>query len=159
MPSSSKTSACWNATYPHRTPRKHSNPQHRPKRIKFLEQVGFSRVILARETSLEQMQTIRSQTSVALEAFVQGALCVSYSGQCYLSQYLSNRSGNRGCCGQPCRSAYNLYNQQGKRLIHNGHLLSLKDFSAAQHIESMVDIGITSFKIEGRLKDLGYVKT
>lgn len=129
-----------------------------PKRIKFLEQVGFSRVILARETSLEQMQTIRSQTSVALEAFVQGALCVSYSGQCYLSQYLSNRSGNRGCCGQPCRSAYNLYNQQGKRLIHNGHLLSLKDFSAAQHIESMVDIGITSFKIEGRLKDLGYVK-
>lgn len=128
------------------------------ERIQFLEQVGFSRIILARETSLQQMEEIRRNTHADLEAFVQGALCVSYSGQCYMSQYLSGRSGNRGCCSQPCRSAYDLYNQQGKCLRHDEHLLSLKDFSAAQHLREMVDAGITSFKIEGRLKDLGYVK-
>lgn len=127
-------------------------------RIQFLEKVGFSRIILARETSLQQMEEIRRHTHADLEAFVQGALCVSYSGQCYMSQYLNNRSGNRGCCSQPCRSAYDLYNEQGTLLRHNEHLLSLKDFSAAQHLRQMVDAGITSFKIEGRLKDLGYVK-
>lgn len=128
------------------------------ERVKFMEQVGFKRVILARETSLAEMQAIREDTSVELEAFVQGALCVSYSGQCYMSQYLNQRSGNRGCCGQPCRSAYDLYNAQGTLLRRGEHLLSLKDFSAAQHIQSMVDAGITSFKIEGRLKDMSYVK-
>lgn len=128
------------------------------RRIKFLEQIGFHRIILARETSLEQMATIRKETHVALEAFVQGALCVSYSGQCYLSQYLNGRSGNRGCCSQPCRSSYNLLNDSGKTLRHNEHLLSLKDFSAAQYIDSMIAAGISSFKIEGRLKDLSYVK-
>lgn len=128
------------------------------ERIKFMEQVGFKRVILARETSLEQMREIRRQTTVDLEAFVQGALCVSYSGQCYMSQYLNERSGNRGCCGQPCRSSYDLYDQYGKLLRRNEHLLSLKDFSAAKHLHEMVDVGITSFKIEGRLKDMGYVK-
>ena len=127
-------------------------------RIHFLEKVGFSRIILARETSLQQMEEIRRHTHADLEAFVQGALCVSYSGQCYMSQYLNDRSGNRGCCSQPCRSAYDLYNEQGTRLRQNEHLLSLKDFSAAQHLRQMVDAGITSFKIEGRLKDLGYVK-
>ena len=127
-------------------------------RIQFLEKVGFSRIILARETSLQQMEEIRRHTHADLEAFVQGALCVSYSGQCYMSQYLNNRSGNRGCCSQPCRSAYDLNNEQGTLLRHNEHLLSLKDFSAAQHLRQMVDAGITSFKIEGRLKDLGYVK-
>ncbi|KWW29319.1 MAG: putative protease [bacterium P3] len=126
--------------------------------IKFLEQVGFKRIVLARETSLEQMRAIRQATHVELEAFVQGALCVSYSGQCYLSQALNGRSGNRGCCSQPCRSTYNLVNGEGTVLQRNRHLLSLKDFSAAQHIGSMVDAGITSFKIEGRLKDIGYVK-
>lgn len=128
-----------------------------PERVKFLQDVGFRRVILARETSLQQMQEIRNQTHVDLEAFIQGALCVSYSGQCYMSQYLNERSGNRGCCGQPCRSAYDLYNGDGKLLRREEHLLSLKDFSAARHIESMVDAGITSFKIEGRLKDTAYV--
>ena len=128
------------------------------ERIQFMEQVGFSRVILARETSLEQMKQIRSNTHIDLEAFVQGALCVCYSGQCYLSQYISGRSGNRGCCGQPCRSAYDLYNGQGRMLLKDSHLLSLKDFSAAQQLQSMIDAGITSFKIEGRLKDMGYVK-
>lgn len=128
------------------------------ERVKFMEQVGFKRVILARETSLEQMREIRRQTSVDLEAFVQGALCVSYSGQCYMSQYLNERSGNRGCCGQPCRSSYDLYDAAGKLLRRSEHLLSLKDFSAARYLQEMIDAGITSFKIEGRLKDMGYVK-
>ena len=128
------------------------------RRIKFLEQVGFRRIILARETSLEQMAEIRKETTADLEAFVQGALCVCYSGQCYMSQFLTGRSGNRGCCTQPCRSAYDLINEEGKTLRHNEHLLSLKDFSAAQHIENMISAGITSFKIEGRLKDISYVK-
>lgn len=126
--------------------------------IRFLQEVGFKRIILARETSLEQMQELRQQCHVDLEAFVQGALCVSYSGQCYLSQALNNRSGNRGACSQPCRSTYNLVNGQGTVLQQRKHLLSLKDFSAAQHIESMARAGISSFKIEGRLKDIGYVK-
>lgn len=128
------------------------------ERIKFLEQVGFSRVVLARETSLEQMRQVRAATSVDLEAFVHGALCVSYSGQCYMSQYLNGRSGNRGCCSQPCRSSYDLCDGSGRLLIKDRHLLSLRDFNASQHICSMIDAGVTSFKIEGRLKDLSYVK-
>ena len=128
------------------------------ERVKFMETVGFKRVILARETSLAQMQEIRNATHVDLGAFVHGALCVSYSGQCYMSQYLNERSGNRGCCSQPCRSTYDLYNEEGKLLIKEKHLLSLKDFNAAQQVHSMIDAGITSFKIEGRLKDLTYVK-
>ena len=127
-------------------------------KIRFLQQAGFKRVILARETSLEQMCAIRQATQVDLEAFVQGALCVSYSGQCYLSQALNGRSGNRGTCSQPCRSTYNLVNADGTVLQRQRHLLSLRDFSAAQHLESMIDAGIVSFKIEGRLKDVGYVK-
>ena len=130
------------------------------RRIKFLEQTGFRRIILARETSLKQMEEIRKTTTIDLEAFVQGALCVCYSGQCYMSLYLSEgeRSGNRGSCTQPCRSSYDLINEEGKILQKKQHLLSLKDYSAAQHIEDMIDAGITSFKIEGRLKDLSYVK-
>ena len=127
-------------------------------RIQFLQSVGFSRIILARETSLQQMQHIRRNTTVELESFVQGALCVCYSGQCYLSQYLNNRSGNRGCCAQPCRSAYDLYDAHGNLLRKDQHLLSLRDFSAADHLRAMIDAGITSFKIEGRLKDMDYVK-
>lgn len=128
------------------------------ERVKFMEQVGFARVILARETSLEQMKSLRQATHVELEAFVQGALCVSYSGQCYLSQFINGRSGNRGCCSQPCRSAYDLVDAQGRVLRKDQHLLSLRDFSAAQQLQRMADAGITSFKIEGRLKDMAYVK-
>ncbi|MBO4586886.1 MAG: U32 family peptidase [Bacteroidales bacterium] len=128
------------------------------ERIKFLEQVGFRRVVLARETSLEQMREIRKATRLDLEAFVHGALCVSYSGQCYMSQYLNNRSGNRGCCSQPCRSTYDLYDGDGHLLLKEKHLLSLRDFNASQQLGSMIAAGITSFKIEGRLKDLSYVK-
>lgn len=128
------------------------------ERVKFMESAGFRRVILARETSLEQMREIREATSVDLEAFIHGALCVSYSGQCYMSQYLNNRSGNRGCCSQPCRSAYDLYTGDGRLLMKDSHLLSLRDFNASKHLDSMINAGITSFKIEGRLKDLSYVK-
>lgn len=138
-----------------------------PQRIKFLEQVGFKRIILARETSLQQMAALRKETTADLEAFIQGALCVCYSGQCYMSLFLDRqrnkaneppRSGNRGSCTQPCRAAYDLINSTGKVIRKNEHLLSLKDFSAAQSFESMIDTGITSFKIEGRLKDISYVK-
>lgn len=129
-----------------------------PERVKFMEQVGFKRVILARETSLKEMKAIREATSVDLESFIHGALCVSYSGQCYMSQYLTGRSGNRGCCSQPCRSTYDLYNGDGRLLIKEKHLLSLRDFNASQQLRSMIDAGIMSFKIEGRLKDLGYMK-
>lgn len=128
------------------------------ERIKFLEQVGFRRVVLARETSLEQMREIRKATRLDLEAFIHGALCVSYSGQCYMSQYLNNRSGNRGCCSQPCRSTYDLYDGEGRLLLKEKHLLSLRDFNASQQLENMIAAGISSFKIEGRLKDLSYVK-
>ena len=128
------------------------------ERVKFMEQVGFKRVILARETSLEQMRQIRESTTVDLEAFVHGALCVSYSGQCYMSQYLNKRSGNRGCCSQPCRSSYDLLDGDGRLLIKDKHLLSLRDFNASQQLRSMIDAGISSFKIEGRLKALSYVK-
>ena len=128
------------------------------ERIKFLESIGMKRVVLARETSLEQMREIRQATHLDLEAFVHGALCVSYSGQCYMSQYLNERSGNRGCCSQPCRSTYDLYDGDNKLLIKEKHLLSLRDFNASQQLENMIAAGITSFKIEGRLKDLSYVK-
>ncbi|MBO4740226.1 MAG: U32 family peptidase, partial [Bacteroidales bacterium] len=128
------------------------------ERIRFLENVGFQRIILARELSLEQIAEIRANTTAELECFVQGALCVSLSGQCYLSQYINGRSGNRGVCSQPCRSSYNLYNTENKLLVANQHLLSLKDFNASQYIAEYVKSGVCSFKIEGRLKDLGYVK-
>lgn len=128
------------------------------EKIKFLEQAGFRRVVLARETSLEQMREIRQATKLDLESFVHGALCVSYSGQCYMSQYLNERSGNRGCCSQPCRSTYDLYNGDNKLIIKEKHLLSLRDFNASQMLGDMIDAGIMSFKIEGRLKDLSYVK-
>ncbi len=128
------------------------------ERIRFLENVGFQRIILARELSLEQIAEIRANTTAELECFVQGALCVSLSGQCYLSQYINGRSGNRGVCSQPCRSSYNLYNTENKLLVANQHLLSLKDFNASQYIAEYVKTGVCSFKIEGRLKDLGYVK-
>ena len=128
------------------------------ERIQFMQSAGFRRVILARETSLEQMREIRQATTVDLEAFVHGALCVSYSGQCYMSQYLNGRSGNRGRCSQPCRSSYDLCDADGRLLLRDRHLLSLRDFNASQRLADMVAAGITSFKIEGRLKDISYVK-
>jgi collagenase-like PrtC family protease len=127
------------------------------EKVKFWEEVGFSRVILARELTLEQIRHIRNQTRIELECFVHGALCVGASGQCYMSHALGGRSGNRGQCAQPCRRLYRLKDQRGKLLAKDRHLLSLKDLNLADHLETLIDAGITSFKIEGRLKDASYV--
>lgn len=128
------------------------------EKVKFLENVGFERVILARELSLSQITAISQNTNVELEAFVHGALCVSYSGQCYLSESIVGRSANRGACSQPCRSAYNLIDEQGKTYLKGKHLLSLKDFSMQHSLRELADAGVSSFKIEGRLKNIDYVK-
>ncbi len=127
------------------------------EKVKFCEDVGFSRVILARELTLEEIRRIRSRTHVELECFIHGALCVGASGQCYMSYALGGRSGNRGQCAQPCRRLYRLKDRHGKLLVKDRHLLSLKDLNLSQHLEALIDAGIRSFKIEGRLKDLPYV--
>jgi putative protease len=128
------------------------------EKVQLLEQLGFSQVVLGRELSLKQIREIREKTAVPLEFFVHGALCVSHSGQCYLSQYIGNRSANRGACAQPCRLPWDLLDESGKVLIKNRHLLSLKDLNNSAHLEELIDAGITSFKIEGRMKDADYVK-
>ena len=128
------------------------------EKVQLLEQLGFSQVVLGRELSLKQIREIREKTTVPLEFFVHGALCVSHSGQCYLSQFIGNRSANRGACAQPCRLPWDLLDEDGKVLIKNRHLLSLKDMNNSAHLEELIDAGITSFKIEGRMKDADYVK-
>lgn len=127
-------------------------------KARFLQEVGFSRVVLARELSLKQITEISSQTEVELEAFVHGALCVSYSGQCYMSQANCERSANRGQCAQYCRLPYHLLDADDNILVKNKHLLSLKDLDLSDSLEELMDAGVTSFKIEGRLKDVDYVK-
>ena len=128
------------------------------EKVKFLEDVGFKQVVLARELSVNEIKEISSKTTVPLEFFVHGALCVSYSGQCYLSHVIGHRSANRGACAQPCRLAWNLEDENGNTLIANRHLLSLRDMNNSKNLEELIDAGITSFKIEGRLKDADYVK-
>ena len=128
------------------------------EKVQQLEQLGFSQVVLGRELSLKQIREIREKTTVPLEFFVHGALCVSHSGRCYLSQYIGNRSANRGACAQPCRLPWDLLDENGKLLIKNRHLLCLKDLNNSVHLEELIDAGITSFKIEGRLKEADYVK-
>lgn len=127
-------------------------------KVQFLEKIGFEQVVLARELSLDQIREIHSKTNVRLEGFVHGALCVSYSGQCYLSQSVCGRSANRGVCAQLCRLPYSLQDAQGNILIKDKYLLSLKDFNLSNYIEELIDAGISSLKIEGRLKDISYVK-
>jgi collagenase-like PrtC family protease len=127
------------------------------ERVKFWEDVGLARAILARELTLEQIRHIRSRTRIELECFIHGALCVGASGQCYMSYALGGRSGNRGQCAQPCRRPYSLKDGHGNTIVKDRHLLSLKDLSLADHLEELIDAGITSFKIEGRRKDLPYV--
>ena len=131
---------------------------HSLERIQFLEKLGFTRAVLARETDLETIQQIHNQTNIELEAFVHGALCVCYSGQCYISRMMTGRSGNRGECAQICRTRFDLQDANGKTLIHNKHLLSLKDMCRVDYLEEMMKAGIVSFKIEGRLKNESYVK-
>ncbi|MGD0036668.1 MAG: U32 family peptidase [Bacteroidota bacterium] len=128
------------------------------KKIQFLEKVGFQRVILARELSLKQLHEIRANTSIDLEFFIHGALCVSFSGQCYLSQAMQGRSANRGECAQPCRLPYTLKDSSGRILEENKYLLSLKDLNLSEYLHDLIDAGVSSFKIEGRLKDINYVK-
>ena len=128
------------------------------ERVKELESLGFEQVVLGRELSIDQIREIRSQTTVPLEFFVHGALCVSHSGRCYLSQYIGNRSANRGACAQPCRLPWDLLDANGHALIKGKHLLCLKDLNNSAHLEELLDAGVTSFKIEGRLKEADYVK-
>lgn len=129
-----------------------------PEKVRFLETVGFKRVILARELSLAEIAGIRRNSKIELETFVHGALCVSYSGQCYMSQAVSGRSGNRGVCAQPCRSHYILMDGDGNKIQQNKYLLSLKDLNLTKAIPDLVSAGVTSFKIEGRYKGIDYVK-
>src|SRR5690554_3257305 len=128
------------------------------EKVLFLEQAGFQQVVLARELNLQQIAHISQNTRVPLEFFIHGALCVSYSGQCYMSHHLNGRSANRGECSQPCRQAYDLQTEDGKTLVRDQHLLSLKDLNLSHQLRQLVDAGISSFKIEGRLKDPAYVK-
>jgi putative protease len=131
---------------------------HSPERVAFLEAVGFRRAILARELSLHQIRAIRSAApGIELEAFIHGALCVCYSGQCYLSYALGGRSGNRGECAQPCRKPYTLLDGNGDVLIPDRHLLSIRDLNLTSELGDLLEAGVTSFKIEGRLKDRTYV--
>ena len=129
-----------------------------PKQVKFLHDAGMERVVLARELNLDQIKEIHQETPVELEFFVSGALCVSFSGNCYMSIAGGERSANRGSCAQNCRLPYNLIDGTGQTLLSNSHLLSIKDLDLSDNIPSLIEAGITSFKIEGRLKDLVYVK-
>lgn len=125
--------------------------------LKFLEKAGISRVVLARELSLPEITKIREQTKIELEFFVHGALCVSYSGRCYFSQALSGRSANRGVCQQVCRLPFSLVDASGREIIKDKYLLSAKDLNLINQLPQLIEAGITSFKIEGRLKDRIYV--
>jgi collagenase-like PrtC family protease len=127
-------------------------------KIKFLKDAGIKRVVLARELNLHQIKTIYDEADVELEFFVTGALCVSFSGNCYMSVANGERSANRGSCAQNCRLPYNLIDGNGETLIKNSHLLSIKDLDISEQIPNLVEAGIVSFKIEGRLKDVVYVK-
>ena len=128
-------------------------------KVKWLKENGFERVVLARELSLEEITDIhKAHPDVELEAFVHGALCVSYSGACYASQYFFNRSANRGECAQFCRMAFDLKDSDGETLIEDSYLLSLKDMCQLDHLGDLLEAGVCSLKIEGRLKDANYVK-
>ena len=129
-----------------------------PLHVKFLKDAGIKRVVLARELNLDQIKEISQTTDVELEFFVSGALCVSFSGNCYMSIAGGERSANRGSCAQNCRLPYNLIDGTGKTLIANSHLLSIKDLDLSDQLPNLIEAGITSFKIEGRLKDMVYVK-
>lgn len=130
-----------------------------PEKAAFLESVGFSQIVLARELSLEEIAAVRAALKYArIEFFVHGALCVSYSGQCYLSQATTHRSANRGECSQACRLPYDVETLDGKRIANRSHVLSLHDNDQSGRLEALIDAGVSSFKIEGRLKDAAYVK-
>lgn len=128
------------------------------EKAKFFDDLGVSRVILARELSLAQIKEICANCSAEIETFIHGALCVSYSGQCYLSNFIGGRSANRGECAQPCRKKYSLVDDNGNTIAKDKYLLSLRDFNGSNHLQKLIDAGVKSFKIEGRLKNENYVK-
>ena len=128
------------------------------EKARFLSQVGFSQIVLARELTLAQIREIAAHTPAVLEFFIHGALCVAYSGQCYISHAHTGRSANRGDCSQACRLPYTVTDPQGRIIAHEKHVLSMKDNDQSANLRSLIDAGIRSFKIEGRYKDMGYVK-
>jgi putative protease len=128
------------------------------EKARFTESLGYGRLVLERELSLEQIRAIRAAVDAELEVFVHGALCVCYSGQCYLSEHLAGRSANRGACIQACRSLYDLEDAEGHVIARNKALLSLKDFNLIHRLEDLAEAGADSFKIEGRLKNESYVR-
>jgi putative protease len=127
-------------------------------KARFLQDVGFAQIVLARELTLEQIRDVAAKTSCSLEFFVHGALCVAFSGQCFISHAHTARSANRGECSQACRLPYTLTDASGAVVAHDRHLLSMKDNDQSANLRALIDAGISSFKIEGRLKDLAYVK-
>jgi putative protease len=128
------------------------------EKARFLGQSGFSQIVLARELTLPQIQAISEATDATLEFFIHGALCVAYSGQCYVSHAHTGRSANRGDCSQACRLPYTVTDAQGRIVAHDKHVLSMKDNNQSGNLRALIDAGIRSFKIEGRYKDMGYVK-
>ena len=129
-----------------------------PEKAAFLESLGFSRVVMERQTSLADIRAVREKIHGEIEYFVHGALCVSYSGQCYMSENIDGRSANRGACIQACRSLYDLVDSDGKVLKRNKALLSLKDYNLCDRLGELAAAGVNSFKIEGRLKNISYVR-
>ncbi|WP_298220195.1 U32 family peptidase [Halothiobacillus sp.] len=129
-----------------------------PAKARFLQDAGLSQLVLARELSLEQIKAIRFATTVPLEFFIHGALCVAYSGQCFISEAHTGRSANRGECNQACRLPYEVRDAEGRIIAHEKHVLSMKDNDQSANLAALIDAGIQSFKIEGRYKDMGYVK-
>ncbi len=140
----------------------HSSTQNDNRTItkaKFLEKTGFRQIVLARELSLNEIRGIHEACpNLSLEVFIHGALCVSYSGQCYVSEYQTGRSANRGSCSQFCRLPFDLKDSEGKVIAFKKHFLSLKDLNQSERLEELLDAGASSLKIEGRLKDVSYVK-
>ena len=129
-----------------------------PEGARFLGEAGFARVILERALSLDEIRAICAATTAEVECFVHGAICVGYSGRCFLSRSMSDRSGNRGACSQPCRLTWDLTDGRGKTHIAGKHLLSVRDMNLSHRIGELLDAGVSSFKIEGRLKDISYIK-
>ncbi len=129
------------------------------EKAKFLSDAGFSQIVLARELNLSQIKAIYDHTDATIEFFIHGALCVAYSGQCYISHAQTGRSANRGDCSQACRLPYTLKDDQGRVVAYEKHLLSMKDNDQTANLAALIDAGVRSFKIEGRYKDMSYVKT
>ena len=129
-----------------------------PEQARFLAEAGFARIILERALSLEEIRAVCAATTAEVECFVHGAICVGYSGRCFLSRSMSRRSGNRGDCSQPCRQTWDLTDERGRTLVAGKHLLSVRDMNLSARLGDLLDAGVTSFKIEGRLKDTGYIR-